>query len=183
MPFENEARQAIDLTPQARAMVESSGPEAWTQTTGLFGPGRPVLPVYPEDQPRLFQYPPGINLVQIPRAGFGLAPFWMLRNLAACCKEIRLNIELIKREIRALEWEIVPAQERDPKATTYAADIEAVTRLFSSPDGLHDFDQWLNILLEEVLVIDAMTIWPELNQAGELLALEAVAGDTIRPLL
>lgn len=172
---------AIDLTDQARAMTQQQEGTPWHKPTDLFSPGRPVLPSQPEEQPRLFEYQSGINLISIPRAGFGLVPFKVLRNLALASKEIRLNIELIKREIRALEWEIVPKDERDKN--DYTADIKVVTEFFDKPDGYHDFDQWLNILLEEMLVIDAATLWPEQARAGKLLAVENVAGDTIRPLL
>jgi hypothetical protein len=182
MPRE-EGGVVIDLTDQAHAMSGYSAPveDPWLKPPGLFGPGQPVLPVWPEEQPRLFEYQPGINLVSIPRAGFGLAPFPMLRNLAFACKEVRLNIELVKREVRALEWEIIPAQEGDK--SDYAGDITFITRFLDAPDGEHDFDQWLNILLEEMLAVDALTIWPELDRAGQVVALEPVAGDTIRPLL
>lgn len=170
----------IDLTDKARAMVQEQQGNPWTRP-GSFSPGQPVLPQNPEEQPRLFEYMAGINLISVPRAGFGLTPFPVLRNLALACKEIRLNIELIKREIRALDWEIVPAQEKDK--SNYSADIQAVSQFLEQPDGYHEFDQWLNILLEEMLSIDALTIWPEMDRSGKLLAMEIVAGDTIRPLL
>lgn len=148
-----------------------------------FGPGKPVMPDDAEEQPRVFAYPAGVNLSTLPRAGFGLASFSMLRALAAACKEIRLNIELIKREIRALEWDIVPRTERDPDTQAYRDDIQAARRFLDMPDGIHDFDQWLNILLEDLLAVDATAIWPELDAAGNLAALELIDGTTIRPLL
>ncbi|MCB0207718.1 MAG: hypothetical protein KDJ52_00220 [Anaerolineae bacterium] len=182
MPI-NSKGNTIDLTEQARAMTEAQG-NPWTQPTALnsrFGPGQPVLPEMPEEQPRLFEYQAGINLISIPRAGFGLTPFPVLRNLAKACKEIRLNIELIKREIRALEWEIIAKDEKDKN--NYSADIDLVTEWLDSPDGQHDFDQWLNSLLEEMLTIDAVTVWPEVTLGNQVQAAELVAGDTIRPLL
>lgn len=128
------------------------------QEEGLFGPGKPVLPMAPEEAPRLFEYQPGINLVLIPRNGFGLAPFAALRNLADASKEVRLNIELIKREVRALKWKIATAKEKDPAADSYAPEIDAVQAFLDKPDGVNDFDQWTNQLVEELLVTDAVTI-------------------------
>ncbi len=143
-------------------------------TNAFASPGTPVLPVQPEERPRVFQYQPGVNLVSMPRAGFGLANFASLRALAAASKEIRLNIELIKREIRALEWTI----------TDDGGDVinEAVG-FFETPDGQHDFDGWLNMLLEEMLVTDAVTIFPDGTLDGTTEAIELVDGTTIRPLL
>lgn len=172
MPREANGK-VTDLSAQA---------EAWQRPApldGQFGPGRPVLPANPEETPRVFEYRPGVNLVTIPRAGFGLASFTALRNLAASCKEIRLNIELIKREIRALEWTVQPVEE-DASASIDAAPI---IDLLQTPDGLHDFDGWLNMFLEEMLVTDALTIWPAGQMAGRVEALELIDGTTIRPLL
>jgi len=179
----SKSSNTIDLTDKARALTEAQQQEgtAWSKPTDLMGPGRPVLPARPEEQPRLFEYQTGVNLISIPRHGFGLVPFPVLRTLALASKEIRLNIELIKREIRALEWEITPASEKDK--TDYSVEIEQITQFLETPDGYHDFDQWLNILLEEMLTIDAVTIWPEVAMGGQLLGVEMVAGDTIRPLL
>ena len=147
----------------------------WTRPAPLpFGPGQPVLPSQPEERPRVFEYAPGVNLQTIPRAGFGLMGFRQLRNLALACKEVRLNIELIKREVRALEWEIA---SEDDTAT------DEVDALLESPDGMHDFDAWVSALLEEMLVTDTLTIWPEMTVGGQLLALELIDGTTIRPLL
>lgn len=150
---------------------------------GQFGPGVPVLPLRPESAPRVFQYQPGVNLMMQPRQGFGLAPFASLRALAMASKEIRLNIEMLKREVRALAWDVVPLREDDPDKESYADDVDEVRTALASPDGYLDFDQWINQLLEELLVVDAVTIWPELTMGGQMEALEFVDGTTIRPLL
>lgn len=166
--------QMIDLTTDAT-------PNAWLKpaeaNSALFGPGVPIQPLHQEEQPRQFEYRPGVNLYTIPRAGFGLAPFPMLRALGTACKEVRLNIELIKREIRALEWEIVPTEKNGD--TTGLPEMQA---LFEAPDGETEFDQWNNMLLEEMLVIDAPALW--LNTDGQrLTSVDIIAGDTLRPLL
>lgn len=145
---------------------------------GMLGPGSPVLPVWAEDRPRVFQYRIGYNLNYIPRQGYGLASFATLRNLASVCYEARLNIELIKREIRALEWEITT--EDGVTDETGQPELEA---FFDHPDGYLEFDQWMNALVEEMLVIDAPCIYPNMNQGGGVLSLDVVQGDTIKPLL
>lgn len=151
------------------------------QNSYPFGPGVPVMPIRPLERPRQFQYRPGVNLWILPRYGYGLADFQTLRNLSVACKEIRLNIELIKREIRSLDFEIVPQRENDK--SDYTADIDQVQAIFDEPDGNGlDFDSWINALLEEVLVTDALTIYPSMV-GNELASLDLIDGTTIRPVL
>jgi hypothetical protein len=162
------------LTAQAQPW---SLPDGQTQP-GMFSPGSPIIPIDPEDKPRLFEYPTGINLQYTPRAGFGLVPFKYLRNLADGCEPARFCIEVIKREVRSLEWEVQPVEEDgDDSGSDY------VRRLLSKPDGKVTFDAWINALLEELLVVDAPCIYPNYDSAGRLKSAEVVAGDTIRPLL
>lgn len=181
----------IDLTPQALAMIRliQAGQQTTSDSrfTGRFGPGFPPMPVEPETEPRLFQYQPGTNLMMIPRMGYNSLPFATLRAMAGACKEIRINIEHIKRIMRGVDWDIIP---NDKKKTvvggkTYVAtpETESVKKFFLRPDGINPFDAWLNMVLEEVLVTDALTFWPVQERGKELQALEVIDGTTIKPLL
>jgi hypothetical protein len=120
-----------------------------------------------------------------PRMGFGaMLSFPMLRALAQV-KEVRLNIELIKRQICGMEWEIVPdVPTVDVGDATYQMTVEtdAIKQFFEKPDGVNEWDAWLKMLLEDLLVIDAVTIYPDM-QFGELRSLDIVDGATMRPLL
>lgn len=187
--FEN-AKQ-IDLTPQALAMLRliqaGQSTQSDSQFTGQFGPGYPPMPVEPETEPRLFQYQPGANLMMVPRMGYNALPFSTLRALGAACKEIRINIEHIKRQMRGIEWDIVP---NDKKKTvvggrTYVAtpETKTVKDFFGRPDKVNTFDSWLNMVLEEILVTDSLTLWPQMQQMRELTAIEVIDGTTIKPLL
>ena len=147
---------------------------------GLFGPGIPVMPMQPLERPRIFQYTPGVNLYITPRTGFGLVSFSTLRNLAAACKEVRLNIELIKREVSSLNWEIVPTDKKDK--TDYSKDIERIKEFLEKPDGHLDFDAWGHSALEEILVTDALSIYLD-ETGGDLNSMDLVDGTTIRPVL
>lgn len=180
----------VDLTPQALAMIRliqaGQSPVSDTRFTGRFGPGLPPDLVEPETEPRLFQYQPGANLMMIPRMGYNVLPFYTLRNLASACKEIRLNIEHIKRIIRGVEWDIVPNDKKKVVvgSKTYVAtpETESVKAFFTRPDGINTFDSWINMVLEEILVTDALTLWPA-QEAGELKAVEVIDGATVKPLL
>lgn len=175
----------IDLTDQARALVRLSQAVNTYQGNGIFSPGTPLTPANGEESPRLFEYQPGVNLMITPRMGFGaLLSFPMLRALAQV-KEVRLNIELIKRQICGMEWDIVPdVPTVDVGDATYKMTVEtdAIKQFFEKPDGVNEWDAWLKMLLEDLLVIDAVTIYPDM-QFGELRSLDIVDGATMRPLL
>lgn len=165
----------IDLMERFGALARL----AQAANTAIFGPGAPPQPLMEDEPPRLFEYQPGVNLVTVPRAGFGVLPFAVLRAMAQSSKEIRLNIELIKRTVRGLEWDIV---SRGKQVDGYRVVTSEVVKFFEQPDGVHDFDAWVNQLLETLLTIDAVTIYPDV-QDGKLVSLDLVDGATIRPLL
>lgn len=179
-----------DLTEKAQAIMRlhnsANSYFAANGQGGMFSPGTPPMPMNGEDEPRLFQYQPGINLVTTPRTGYGVLPFGVLRALGSACKEIRLNIELIKRQVRGLEWEIVP-NKRFPNPVAYGVEktveMQSVVDFFEFPDGVNDFDAWLNMLIEELLVTDAVTLYPKHDLLGGRFTLEMIDGTTIRTLV
>lgn len=124
------------------------------------------------ETPVQFEYPQGINLLGQPRSGFGLLSFVQLRSLADLCQEIRLPLELLKREVRALEWQIVGE-----------GDVSGARAWLTQPDGMTLFDSWVNTVLEELLVTDAVALYPGLTRGGQITGLEVIDGATIRPLL
>lgn len=180
--------QRIDLTNQARALVRLAQAVQTWQGNGLFGPGVPMTPVNGDGAPLLMEYSPGVNLNMTPRTGFGsLLSFPALRALAQV-KEIRLNIELIKRQICGMEWEIVPADPGNPvevSGESYRKTVEtkSVVEFFEKPNGVDEWDAWLKMLLEDLLVTDALTLYPELDSLGRMTELNIIDGTTIRPLL
>lgn len=154
---------------------------AWG-ANGLFSPGIPNTPVYDEDDgARVFDYQPGVNYYITPRMGYGLLPFSVLRQFADYCEEVRIVIEAFKREIRSLEWDINKADPADK--TDYGPERTRLKAFWARPDGATEFDSWLNAVLEDMLVVDAATLWLEGGNAGEIRAVQQIDGATIRPLL
>lgn len=141
--------------------------------------GQPFTPAAELEQPFSFDYPHGINLIAQPRAGFGLHSFTQLRLLAEACEEIRLPIEVLKREVRALEWAVEPAEE----ATPSKSQLQSAHQALELPDEQLPFDAWVNILVEELLITDAVTLYPNRQRGGLVGALELIDGATVRPLL
>jgi len=179
----------IDLTQKAQALMRlHSASNAYFEQSGMFSPGTPPNAMFGDEAPHLYEYQPGVNLMTTPRMGYGVLPFPALRALATASKEIRLNIELIKRQIRGLDWEIVPSRKNEQErvisngvAYEKTVDIQSVVDFFEQPDGINDFDAWLNMLIEELLVTDAVTLYPNLENGR--LYLELIDGTTIRPLV
>ncbi len=143
------------------------------QSAGMFGPGVPVMPTLEELEPRWEQYNPGVNLNILPRAGWGLMGFGQLRSIAAACKEVRLNIELIKRTIRGFDWEIAPVKD------DHSFQAGELDDFFRKPDGVHDLKGWIELILEDLLVLDAVTVWPRM-EGKDMVAAEVISSDTIR---
>jgi len=151
---------------------------AWANA--FFGPGVPRQPIVENEQPRQFDYPSGINLQIIPRSGFGLIPFYQLRAFADTFEYVRVVIEAFKREIRSLEWDIQALNPTDDQ--DYGTEIQRLRDFWRFPDRVQEFDSWLNSVLEDMLVLDAVSLWIEMDGA-QIGAVEQIDGTTIRPLL
>ena len=146
-----------------------------------FGPLEPLEPVAPETAAgRSFDYPLGINMMMQSRGGEGIT-FPMLRALADSYDVLRMVIETRKDQIAKMDWQIMPRVEG--KAKEGDARIEALTAFFCYPDRVHSWGTWLRIILEDMLVIDAPTIYPRFNKGGGIYAFEPVDGGTIKCLI
>ncbi len=163
------------LADAARYVITGVSPDTW------FGPLQPLQPMAPpEVKGRRWDYPFGANLNYIPRSDDGVS-FAELRGLADALPLLRAVIETRKDQIAAQSYAVRP---RDGKASPAAAQaIEAVTRFLARPDRRHSFADWLRMLLEDMLVIDAATLYPRYNRGGSLYALDVIDGATIKPLI
>lgn len=172
-----------------------------------FGPGIPLVPA-PLDptrratgraEPRIWEYPVSWNL---PGTGQGrLVPWKTLRD-AANLPLIRDCLRIRKSEIQGLEWDFgltrraldraqrdQPGEGRlDVERTLrekLVGDIDRVTDFWEVPDpgNGYTFAEWINMFLEEQLVLDALAIYPRYTLGGELYAMEILDSTTIKPLL
>ena len=171
-----------------------------------FGPAIPMTPgaVNPIDPatgrpaPRRYEYQVAQN---INITATRVVPFEVLRATADQVDVMRRCIETIKGKIISLEWDIVLGQDAAEKITNEAGtdrvralaaarqdlddEINRARTFWENPDrsnGLTMAD-WLNIALEEILVIDAWAIWPQMTVGGDLYGLQILDGSTIKPLL
>ncbi|MFJ5532480.1 phage portal protein [Streptomyces sp. NPDC093261] len=179
-----------------------------TFLTGGFGPLEPISPVgidEPEDDgglpsPRRWQYPVGWNMpIGVPGSeGLKLTSFANLRLIADSYSILRAGIQVRKEEVLGMEWDIMPTPDaaKAMRADAHAMEdfskrrAEAVA-FFSNPDpNFGSFRAWLNALLEELFVTDAIALHlqPVRGKGKGLLgsdlgALVQIDGSTIRPLL
>jgi hypothetical protein len=164
------------LATAARYAITGVAPTTW------FGPQQPLAPMAPpEVKGRQFDYPFGINIDYSPRSTTNIG-FAELRALADALPLLRTIIETRKDQIAGTSFSV---RLRDPAgdAAAAAARIKSVLGFLERPDRRHSFAAWLRMLLEDMLVIDAATIYPRLTRAGALYSLDIIDGSTITPLV
>lgn len=158
----------------ARYTISGIKPQTW------MSPLQPLQPFDPIVSGRSWDFSVGRNLFYNPR---GEAPYGFaeLRAVAANSELIRLAIETRKDQFDSLKWKI---QSRDGKSDAENSDrISKITQFFECPDKIHDWNTWLRIILEELLVIDAVCLLRTPNRGGGIYSIELIDGSTIFPLI
>jgi hypothetical protein len=173
----------IVLSTGVRNIIDSITVSDW------MSPNQPLAPIAPQGtRPRVFDYPFGANLFFQPRAEQPGSPDFNQLRMLAQYDIVRLCIETRKVQILEMPWAFRAKRQPGEKRTQYDKrnnDDDRIAQLnefFKSPDHEHTFKQWMNIIVEEILVTDALSIWPVINQAQELIALRCLDGGTIKPL-
>lgn len=155
-----------------RYAISGVGPTNW------FGPQQPLAPQAQDKvEGRQFDFPVGFNLRIQPRSGEPVG-FDTLRGLADGYDLLRLVIETRKDQIEAFDWEIVP-YEKKANAEALKGEIKRVTDFLQMPDKEHDWPQWLRMQVEDMLVIDAIAVYPRMNRGGELYGFELIDPATL----
>ena len=170
-----------------------------------FGPGNPITPgaINPlqangRPEPRRYEYQvaQNINITET-----RLVPFKTLRAAADQIDILRRCIEVLKSKVVGLEWDIVIGTDASEKIAAASGgdhvramakareglndEIDRVRTFWENPDKANGltFTDWLMIALEELLVIDALAVWPQMTVGGDLYGLQILDGATIKPLL
>jgi hypothetical protein len=161
------------LVRGVRYVVSGADPDGW------FSPQQP-LPPFAQDQAkgRQFDYQVGYNLQQVPKAQEGIT-FGQLRALADNLDILRLVIETRKDLMCKLKFEIKPINA-DKQADARCEEVQDFLRF---PDREHSWDEWLRMVLEDLFVLDAPTLYPRMTRGGGLYALEPVDGATIKRVI
>jgi len=159
--------------------------------TGFFGPEQPPpVNAPPGTPPRSLDYPVGFNINIQPRNAEPVS-YAQMRALADSFDLIRLCIETRKDQLAKMKWQFAVKKEPDEKPGQFKArnakneNIPFLTDFFQSPNKEHTWQEWIRLLMEDLLVIDAPVIVPiskadgTLWTSGEPYALEVIDGATI----
>ena len=104
--------------------------------------------------------------------------FATLRRFSVQYDVARAAINRRKRQLNALEWDIVNAETDDE--TDNSAIIKQVKKDFKSIGGYRvRFREFIDTLVDDLLVLDAMVLYKRPNVGGGLYALEPVDAATI----
>jgi len=158
-----------------------SGAISWLATgkaPDWFGPSQPLQTVAPQAsvEGRARDYPVALNMSYTPKSNDGAATtFADLRALADSFDILRLVIETRKDQIGRFPWSI---KRKDGKVDQVAERIQAH---LAYPDGRQPFHTWLRMLLEDVMVVDAPTVY--VNRSGKIPVFEVIDGTTVKPLI
>ena len=148
-----------------------------------FGPMEPIAPVVPANETpsvtgRQFDYPVGYNTRIKPRQEEAVS-FAQMRALADSYDIMRLIIETRKDQMSKLKWSI---KYRDDKKKIDSR-CQAIQDFLQLPDQEHTWNDWLRMLLEDLFVIDAPTVYVRPTVGGKLYALEPLDGATIKRVI
>jgi hypothetical protein len=130
-----------------------------------------------------------------------LVPFKTLRVAADQIDILRRCIEVRKAKLTGLDWDIVLSDSASERIIAeaggnhlramaearekFAPEIARLRAFWETPDpqnGL-SFVDWLNMAIEEMDVLDALAIWPQVKANGDIRGFQILDGSTIKPLL
>lgn len=157
-----------------------------------FGPDQPQpLSAPAGTPPRTTDYPVAYNVNIQPR-NLETISFAQMRGLADSFDLVRLCIETRKDQVSRMPWSFRAKRKANESRASYAqrnggdARLQELSDFFNYPDREHTWQQWVRLLMEDLLVIDAGSLAPLAGPAGELwsagqklYALEVVDGATI----
>ena len=171
-----------------------------------FGSGQPIIPgaINPvrddgRPDPRRYEYQVAQNINITPTR---LVPFSTLRAAGDQIDILRRCIEVLKAKMVGLDWDIVLAEDAAERVmaetgeksyhramavakSEYSEDINRIRNFWEVPDVSNGliFSDWLNMALEDMLVLDAWAVWPQKSVGGDLKGLQILDGSTIKPLI
>lgn len=164
-----------------RYALTGNAPDEW------FGPMTPPTPAVTQENAeaagvagRQFDYRVGVNVDMRPRSGEAIG-FPELRAFADNYDLLRLVIETRKDQLCSSAWVIQPRDEKQKQKDD--ARCKTAMEFFRMPDGEHGWEDWLRMLLEDLFVIDAPTLYVRKTLGGKLYAMEPVDGATIKRVI
>ena len=203
---EAQMRQQAGIASTQYGNVSNPLPRNQVLANVPFAPGLPLIPsslnpLNPETgrpDPRRYEYQvaQNINVTET-----RLVPFKTLRAAADQIDIVRRCIEVRKAKLTGLDWDIVLSEAASERIIAesggdhlramaqarekYAPEIARLRKFWDTPDpqnGL-SFVDWLSMAIEEMDVLDAWAIWPQMTVGGQVRGFQILDGSTIKPLL
>jgi hypothetical protein len=171
------ARAVRDLSVEAARLA--SGAPATAQPAD---PGPLPNPTETTRQPVRFDVPYGYNQTVTPGRGKQTS-FGVLRQLARVSDLTRICIEVRKDQLTSIKWDVVPREKQGKNSAAVTARCAAAKAFFNKPDKRRSFSRWLRHAMEDVFVVDALSIYRQPTRGGQLYALRIIDGTTIVPLV
>ena len=151
------------------------------QPNSFFGAQQPLAPQAQEaTEGRAFDYPVGVNIRIEPRNTEGVS-FAMLRAFAEQYDLLRIILEKRKDQIEAFDWEIVP-KDKNTAPDSLSGPIEKATDILMAPcvdPMVGTWAGWLRAQIEDMLVLDAICVYPRMTKGGQFYSFDLVAPETI----
>lgn len=158
----------------ARYAITGNAPTDW------FGPAQPLAPMAPDEvKGRQYDYGVAVNLNFTPRAGEAVG-FAKLKALAQNCDILRIVMDGQKDKLESVEWVIKPREEKGASSDRSVTEIRAQLEY---PDRNLDWSQWLRALLDQLFVLDAVSIYRRRDLGDRPYSFELLDGATIKVLL
>jgi hypothetical protein len=181
-------------------------PRAPFSATVPFGPGNPIIPgainpvnpITGRPEPRRYEYQVAQNINIVPTR---LVPFSTLRDAGDSIDILRRCIEVTKSKMNGLDFDIVLGADASEKIAAesggdhvramakarqkYTDEINRLREFWENPDKANGYtwQDWINIAIEDILVIDALAIYPQPTVGGDLYGFQILDGSTIKPLI
>ncbi len=151
----------------------------------FFPPGLPLQPQAPaEAAGRKWDYPFYYNVQIQPRA-YESITFDLLRSMSEAHDLLRCVIESAKNRICYQEWNIMQVEDEDTKKPGKQIPsgtkdrMRWATNFFRRPDLKRPFSTWSRELIDDMLTIDAMTLYSKPTLSGTPHSLVPIDGATI----
>ncbi len=179
VPFDNFS----GLSPESKYSGERpSQPDPWIDdvdmATNWYSPFQPVWPFGPPGitRPRDWDFPIGYNMQFIqPR----MELMGMLRGMRDSWGVLSTIISTRQDQLLRIPWTI---QRRDkPKQSNKS--VEEIRKFFRRPDGKLSYSQWTRLVTDDLLVLDAPTIYFSRDRSGKPLTAERLDPITVFPLI
>jgi hypothetical protein len=161
------------------------------QGADWFGPQAPMHPVAPvEVAGRTWDYIPGFNLSTQPRA-YEPVKFETLRMLSQAYDPLALVIEKRKDQLSRMAWTIRPKRHegsgKPPSSSQLSSQtrgiIKDVSEFFKYPTEDLSFRSWLRMIVDDLLILDAPSIYCDRDPSGNLIALSPIDGSTVKRVI